>query len=153
MRIYLACTVRGSRSGVVTARVVAERVRSLGHEVLTSHLLEDGVEQAESALSEREVYERDRRWLDSCDAIIAEASGSSYGVGFEVGYVTGRAASSGQRIFVLYAASCRQAVSRLISGYADAHGVTCAYESMDDVRSFIEQHFGTPAKTQPADCV
>ena len=73
--------------------------------MLTSHLLEDGVEQAESALSEREVYERDRRWLDACDAIVAEASGSSYGVGFEVGYVTGRAASSGQRIFVLYDAA------------------------------------------------
>ena len=148
MRIYLACTVRGSRSGVVAARVVAERLRALGHDVLTSHLLEDGVEQAESALSEREVYDRDRRWLDSCDAIVAEASGSSYGVGFEVGYVTGRAAASGQRIFVLYDAACRHAVSRLISGYADARGATCAYESMSDVRSFVERHFGPPA--QPA---
>jgi nucleoside 2-deoxyribosyltransferase len=151
MRIYLACTVRGSRSGVTAARVAAERLQALGHEVLTSHLLEDGVEQAESALSEREVYERDRRWLDHCDAIVAEASGSSYGVGFEVGYVTGRAASSGQRIFVLYDAGCRQTVSRLVSGYADAHGATCAYESMSDVRSFVEQHFGTP--TRPAGAV
>lgn len=145
MRVYLACTVRGSRSGVVAARVVAARLRALGHDVLTSHLLEDGVEQAESALSERDVYERDRRWLDSCDAIVAEASGSSYGVGFEVGYVTGRAATSSQRIFVLYDAACRNEVSRLISGYADSHGATCAYESMSDVRSFVERHFGPPA--------
>lgn len=145
MRVYLACTVRGNRSGVAAARVAAESLQALGHEVLTSHLLEDGVEQAESALSEREVYERDRQWLDRCDAIVAEASGSSYGVGFEVGYITGRARSSGQRIYVLYDAACRHSVSRLISGYCDTHGASCAYKSMSDVRSFIEQHFGMPA--------
>ena len=141
MRVYLACTVRGNRTGVAAARVAADTLRALGHEVLTSHLLEDGVEHAESALTEREVYERDRRWLDACDAIVAEASGSTYGVGFEVGYVTGRAGSSGQRIFVLYDAASRHAVSRLISGYADPHGASCAYTSPDDVRAFIERHF------------
>jgi hypothetical protein len=148
MRIYLACTVRGNRSGVAAARVAAETLRALGHEVLTSHLLEDGVDRAESAISEREVFERDRRWLDACDAIVAEASGSTYGVGFEVGYVTGRAVGSGQRIFVLYDAASRHSVSRLISGYNDARGATCAYTSLDEVRTFIGRHFGTPA--QPA---
>ena len=146
MRIYLACTVRGNRSGVAAARVAAETLQALGHEVLTSHLLEDGVEQAESATTEREVYERDRRWLDACDAVVAEASGSTYGVGFEVGYVTGRAAASGQRIFVLYDAACRHTVSRLISGYADSHGATCAYASPDDVRAFIGRHFPAASK-------
>jgi nucleoside 2-deoxyribosyltransferase len=141
----LACTVRGSRSGVVAARLIADRLRALGHEVLTSHLLEDGVEQAESALSEREVFERDRRWLEACDALVAEASGSSYGVGFEVGYVTGRAAIAGQRILVLYDAKRRGQVSRLVSGYSDEHGAACAYESMDDVRAFIDAHFGSGA--------
>ncbi len=148
MRIYLACTVRGNRSGVAAARVAAATLLALGHEVLTSHLLEDGVDRAEAAITEREVYERDRRWLDACDAVVAEASGSTYGVGFEVGYVTGRAAASGQRIFVLYDAACRHTVSRLISGYADPRGATCAYESLGDVRAFVERHFGPPA--QPA---
>jgi nucleoside 2-deoxyribosyltransferase len=146
MRIYLACTVRGNRSGVTAARVAAETLQALGHEVLTSHLLEDGVDRAESAIPDREVYERDRRWLDACDAVVAEASGSTYGVGFEVGYVTGRASRTGQRVFVLYDASCRHTVSRLISGYADPHGATCAYQSPDDVRAFVEQHFGAPAR-------
>lgn len=142
MRVYLACTVRGNRSGVAAARVAAETLGALGHDVLTSHLLEDGVDRAESSLSEREVYERDRGWLDACDAVVAEASGSTYGVGFEVGYVTGRAAGTGQRVFVLYDAACRQAVSRLISGYSDPRGATCEYTSLDDVRAFIGRHFG-----------
>ncbi len=145
MRVYLACTVRGNRSGIPAARAAAETLAALGHDVLTSHLLDDGVDGAEAAISEREVYERDRRWLDSCDAIVAEASGSSYGVGFEVGYVTGRAGGSGQRIFVLYDAASRHAVSRLISGYADTRGATCGYASLDEVRAFIGRHFGPSA--------
>ncbi len=145
MRVYVACTVRGNRSGVAAARVAAEALRALGHEVMTSHLLEDGVEQAESALTEREVYERDRRWLDACDAVVAEASGSTYGVGFEVGYVTGRAAATGQRVLVLYDAAARHAVSRLVSGYHDERGAACAYASLSEVRSVIERQFGRPA--------
>ncbi len=149
MRIYLACTVRGSRAGVVAARVIAERLRALGHETLTSHLLVDDVERAEGAVTEGEVYERDRRWLDECHALVAEASGSSYGVGFEVGYVTGRAAATGQRVFVLYDAARRDQVSRLVSGFSTAHGATCAYESLDQVEAFIDRHFGPAVESVP----
>ena len=142
MRIYLACTVRGDRGGVLAARAIAERLRALGHEVLTSHLLEDGVDDAEASQSERDVFERDRAWLDACDALVAETSGSSYGVGFEVGYVTGRAASTGQRVFVLYDASRRHQLSRLMLGYRDDRGAACEYRTLDDVRAFIDAHFG-----------
>jgi nucleoside 2-deoxyribosyltransferase len=145
MRVYLACTVRGDRGGLLAARTIADRLRALGHDVLTSHLLEDGVDEAESSRSERAVFERDRNWLDACDAVVAEASGSSYGVGFEVGYVTGRARSTGQRIFVVYDATRRQQVSRLIPGYCDENGATCEYGTMDQLRAFIDAHFGPAA--------
>ncbi len=85
MRIYLACTVRGDRGGVVAGRTICERVQQHGHEVLTTHLLADDVNDAESQLSEAQVYRRDLEWLSRCDVLVAEASGSSYGVGFEVG--------------------------------------------------------------------
>jgi hypothetical protein len=145
MRVYLACTVRGHRGGLLAARTIADRLRALGHEVLTSHLLEDGVDEAESSQSERDVFERDRRWLDACDALVAEASGSSYGVGFEVGYVTGRAPSTGQRVFVVYDAARRDQVSRLILGYGDENGAACGYETTDQLARFIDEHFGPAA--------
>ena len=141
MRVYLACTVRGDRGGLLAARAIAERLRARGHEVLTSHLLEDGVDDSEGSQSEREVFDRDRAWLDSCEALVAETSGSSYGVGFEVGYVTGRAASTGQRVFVLYDGGRRHLVSRLMVGYNDEHGAACEYRTLDDVRAFIDAHF------------
>jgi nucleoside 2-deoxyribosyltransferase len=148
MRVYLACTVRGDRGGLLAARAIADRLQALGHEVLTSHLLEDGVDDSEASQSEREVFDRDRAWLDSCDAVVAETSGSSWGVGFEVGYVTGRAASTGQRVFVLYDAARRHLVSRLMVGYNDAHGAACEYRTLDEVRAFIDEHFG-PATDSP----
>ncbi len=141
MRIYLACTVRGDRGGIRAGRAICERLQQHGHEVLTTHLLADDVDAAESRLSEEEVYRRDIDWLSRCEALVAEASGSSYGVGFEVGYVLGRAASTGQRVVLLYDAARRHAISRLIIGNGDDACTTFAYTSMEDLTAFIDRHF------------
>lgn len=141
MTIYLACTVRGDRRGVAAGRAICARLQHHGHEVLTTHLLADDVNDAEAKLTERDVYARDLEWLSRCDVIVAEASGSSYGVGFEVGYVLGRARASGQRAVLLYDAGRRDAISRLITGNCDAACTTFAYESLEDLTLFIDRTF------------
>src|SRR5687768_7847665 len=98
MTIYLACTVRGDRGAIAGLRSLAAALERDGHTILTKHLLDDDVDGAESALTERAVYERDVAWLEACDLLIAEASGSSFGVGFEVGYVLGRSDRTDQRV-------------------------------------------------------
>ena len=107
MKIYLACTVRGDRGAVAGLRAVADALEAAGHTILTRHLLDDNVEGAESTLTERAVYERDMAWLESCDVLIADASGSSFGVGFEVGYVLGRSDRTNQRVVMIYHADRR----------------------------------------------
>ena len=142
MTIYLACTVRGDRGGVAAGRAICDRLQRAGHDVLTTHLLADNVDAAEAALTERDVYERDLRWLTSCDVLVAEASGSSYGVGFEVGYVLGRARHTGQQIVLLYNTERRHAISRLITGNCDV--VCCTtfgYSSIEALTAFIDRHF------------
>ncbi len=152
MRIYLACTVRGDRAGTAAGRVICERLQHHGHEVLTTHLLADDVETAESALTEADVYRRDLEWLTSCDVLVAEASGSSYGVGFEVGYVLGRARATGQRVFLLYNAARRGAISRLIVGNCDESCTTVEYTSMQDLATMLDRQFG-PVSLVAADPV
>jgi nucleoside 2-deoxyribosyltransferase len=142
MRIYLACTVRGDRAGVLAGRAICARLQWHGHEVLTTHLLGDDVEGLEATLTEAQVFRRDLEWLSGCDVLVAEASGSSYGVGFEVGYVIGRARETGQRVILVYDAARRHAVSRLITGNCDAACTTFAYESVEDVVTFIDQQLG-----------
>jgi hypothetical protein len=133
VNIYLACTVRGDRVAVAALRGVADLLEREGHTVLTRHLLDDDVEAAESALTERDVFERDMEWLEAADLLIAEASGSSFGVGFEVGYVLGRAERSGQRVLLLYDAARRGRVSRMIPGNSHRLCTTCAYEDPADL--------------------
>ena len=137
MRIYLACTVRGDRGTMLAARRIHACLCDLGHEVLTAHLLDEDVDQVESRLTDRDVYRRDLEWLTSADAIVAEASGSSYGVGFEVGYVLGRAAHAGQRALVLYEASRQGRVSRLISGLEHPAARVLAYRSLEEIDAFL----------------
>ena len=140
MRIYLACTVRGDRNAITTARHIHDRLVAAGHKVLTSHLLRDDVEEVEQGATDEHVYARDLDWLTSADVIVAEASGSSYGVGFEVGFTLGRAAHSGQRVFVLYQADKRGKVSRLISGMLHEQAEVLAYGSIDEIDAFLEKH-------------
>ena len=139
MRIYLACTVRGHRGGVEAGRAIARHLQQHGHDVLTTHLLADDVDAAESALTEDAVYRRDLEWLSSCDLLVAEASGSSYGVGFEVGYVLGRAAQSGQRVVLVYDRARRGAISRLITGNCDGACDTFGYESLVELIAFLDE--------------
>ncbi len=138
MKIYLACTVRGDRGRTVVARALADALERIGHTVLTRHLLEEDVEGAESLLSERAVFERDLAWLEAADLLIAEASGSSYGVGFEVGYVLGRADTREQRVLLVYDAARRDIVSRLISGNVHPRCTTYAYRDADDLLRFVD---------------
>src|SRR5947199_7690952 len=141
MRIYLACTVRGDRSGLLAGRAICERLEHHGHEVQTKHLLADDVEAAEARLTEGDVFCRDLDWLTRCDVLVAEASGSSYGVGFEVGYVLGRAHASRQRVVLLYDRGRRHAISRLITGNCDAACTTFGYGSIDELTAFIDEQF------------
>ena len=127
MQIYLACTVRGDRSAVAGLRTLVASLERSGHTVLTKHLLDDNVDGAESALTERAVYERDIAWLETCDVLIADGTGSSFGVGFEVGYVLGRSDRTGQQVVLLYRADRRDQISRLIVGNAHSRCLVAAY--------------------------
>jgi nucleoside 2-deoxyribosyltransferase len=137
MTIYLACTVRGDRGAVAGLRSLVTALEAGGHTILTKHLLEDNVEGAESTLTERAVYERDIEWLEACDLLIADGSGSSFGVGFEVGYVLGRSDRTDQRVVLLYRADRRDHVSRLIVGNAHRRCVVVSYATGAELEAAV----------------
>ena len=141
MKIYLACTVRGDRSAVACTRALADALDAMGHTILTRHLLADDPDADEASLTERAVFERDVQLLESADALVAEASGSSYGVGFEVGYAIGRSAATGQRVLLLYDAARRDKVSRLIIGNTHPACTTYPYRDADDLVRFVTVWF------------
>src|SRR5579863_2549642 len=99
MKVYFGFTVAGDRSTVTIARRMVECLESMGHEVLTRHLVNDNAAQMDRALAPRAVFERDMEWLRQCDIFIAEVSGSSFGLGYEAGYVLG---SSDKKVILFY---------------------------------------------------
>jgi nucleoside 2-deoxyribosyltransferase len=148
MNIYLACTVRGDRGSIAAVRHIADRLAARGHDILTKHLLADDVDVAERARSNQDVYRRDLEWLEAADVVVADASGSSYGVGFEVGYVLGRAPQTGQHVYLMYDAARIHTVSRLISGLVNPHAHVLAYHNLDDIDGFLTAHLGSAGRTR-----
>lgn len=149
MTIYLACTVRGDRGAIAGLRSLVTALEAAGHTILTKHLLEDGVESAESALTARAVYERDIAWLEASDILIADASGSSFGVGFEVGYVLGRSDRTDQRVLLLYRTSRSDQISRLIAGNAHPRCKTIAYADAEELARVVLRALDPDAAEAP----
>src|SRR5260370_37244305 len=87
MKIYLGFTVAGSRSSIEAAKKFLELLQSLAHEVLTSHLVSDDAWEADRRVAPQKIFARDMDWLAQCALFVAEVTGSSFGLGFETGYL------------------------------------------------------------------
>jgi nucleoside 2-deoxyribosyltransferase len=134
MRIYFGFTVAGDRSALGTARKVVQLLEEMGHDVLTRHLVDDNAWEADRQISAQEVYRRDMAWLAQCDLFIAEVSGSSFGLGFETGYVLG---ATNKRAILLYRRELEPKVSLLISGNSHANCTLVPYVTVEEVETFI----------------
>src|SRR6201993_4119877 len=132
MKIYFGFTVAGDRSTLDTARTVVGWLERKGHEVLTRHLVSDNAWEADRQISAQDVYRRDMAWLEQCDLFIAEVSGSSFGLGFETGYLLG---ATNKRVILLYRRELERKVSLLISGNSHANCTLLPYAAVEEVEN------------------
>src|SRR5258707_2053751 len=134
MKIYFGFTVAGDRSAIDTARQVVRLLEELGHQVLTRHLVDDNAWEADRQISAQEVYRRDMAWLEQCNLFIAEVSGSSFGLGFETGYLLG---ATNKRVILLYRREMEKKVSLLITGNSHPNCTLVPYVSVEEVEKVI----------------
>jgi nucleoside 2-deoxyribosyltransferase len=139
MKIYFGFTVAGDRSTIDTARRVVQLLEELGHEVLTRHLVSENAWEADRSISPQDVFRRDMAWLDQCDHFIAEVSGSSFGLGFETGYLLG---STDKKVVLLYRRELEKRVSLLISGNTHPNCTLVPYTTVEDAEKFIVARLG-----------
>ncbi len=140
MKIYFGFTVAGNRSAIETARRVVQLLEEAGHEVLTRHLVNDDAWAADRQITPREIYLRDMNWLRACDLFIAEVSGSSFGIGFETGYLLG---SSQKRALLFYRREVEKNISLLITGNAHPNCTLVPYNDAGEVENYIEEALKT----------
>jgi nucleoside 2-deoxyribosyltransferase len=110
MNVYFACSITGGRAFEPVYQEFTRTMLLDGHEVPTAHLAGSNVLELEKVIDPREVYDRDVSWIRACDALIAEVSAPSHGVGYEIGF----ALAEGKRVLCL--AQAGLAISKMITG-------------------------------------
>jgi nucleoside 2-deoxyribosyltransferase len=110
MRIYFAASIAGGRTFLPTYTQMVEHLKAEGHLVLTEHIVALDVLREEQPFTARQIYERDIRWLESCDRMVAEISNPSLGVGYEICY----ALDCGKPVLCLHERGLF--ISRMITG-------------------------------------
>lgn len=134
MKIYFGFTVAGDRSAVMAARRIVDILVEMGHEVLTRHLVQDNAWEADRRITPKEVYLRDMKWLEQCDLFMAEVSGSSFGLGFETGYLLG---ATTKKVVLFYRRDVESKISLLITGIRHSNCRLAPYSTLDDVEMWI----------------
>ncbi len=137
MKIYFGFTVAGDRSSIVAARTIVEMVERMGHEVLTRHLVEVNAWEADRLITPKEVYLRDMKWLEQCDLFMAEVSGSSFGLGFETGYLLG---ATTKKVVLFYRRDLEKKISLLITGITHVNCTLAPYSDLDEVAIWIRNN-------------
>ena len=126
MKIYFACSITGGRAYEAVYQSITRALLEDGFEVPTAHLALSGVVNEEKIIQPQDVYARDVAWMRSADALIAEVSVPSHGVGYEIGF----ALSLGKPVLCLYEQG--RAVSKMITGNPDPNLTIRTYQDHEE---------------------
>jgi adenylate cyclase class IV len=84
--VYFCGAIRGGRALQPLYAKIVTYLHDRGWEVLTTHVAAPDVLSTEhrTGFAASDIYERDMRWLQECDLVVAEVSVPSLGVGVEL---------------------------------------------------------------------
>ena len=85
MKIYFAGAIRGGREDAQLYEKLIAYLKEKG-QVLTEHIGNTDLSWGgETSSKDEEIYNRDIKWLQSADIVVAEVTTPSLGVGYELG--------------------------------------------------------------------
>ena len=135
MKIYFAGSIRGGRHDVEIYSQIIEILQGYG-EVLTEHLgQKDLTVVGESTLSDKQIHDRDMKWLLESDLMVAEVTNPSLGVGYEIG----RAIEANKKIFCLFRGISKNRLSAMISGAKHVNIIN--YENLNSLEKKLAKLF------------
>lgn len=132
MKIYFSGSISGGRNFLHSYKEIVRHLKQTGHEVLSEHIVLDSVLDSENRLSPQQIYERDIDFLNNCDAVIAEVSNPSLGVGYELCYAVDHDIPA----LCLYQPGIF--VSRMIIGNTSPRFATIEYSNEDELYAAID---------------
>ncbi len=121
MKIYFSGSISGGREHEAIYQHLVAHLQSQGHDVLSAHVADPVALEAEKTGPPREVFERDVNWVKDCEAVIAEVSTPSLGVGYEYGL----AVQLGKPVLCVYRSGVR--LSKMITGNLAPNLIVATY--------------------------
>ncbi len=131
MRVYLAAAMTNAARDLGAIQAVLAALEASGHEVPSRQVADPLGREADGAITDVEIARRDLAWVTGCDAIVAEVSTPSHGVGVEV------AAALQHAVPVLLLHRRDAAVSRLLLGLAGVR--VAAYAATEEIAPTVRR--------------
>ncbi|HVX24268.1 MAG TPA: nucleoside 2-deoxyribosyltransferase [Candidatus Saccharimonadales bacterium] len=110
-KVYFACSIRGGRDDVDIYGDLVAIIKKYA-EVLTEIFADKALTVAGMNKPAGDIWSNDIRWIGQADAIIAEVTGPSLGVGYEIA----KAEKMGKPVLCLFRPEGERKLSAMIAG-------------------------------------
>ena len=138
MKIYFAGAIRGGREDAQLYENLIAYLKEKG-QVLSEHIGSTDLSwEGETSSKDEEIYNRDIKWLQSADIVVAEVTTPSLGVGYELGI----AEKLNIPVLCLHRPDKGNRLSAMISGNAifTCREYTVLIEVQKWIDDFIQSH-------------
>lgn len=132
INIYFAGAIRGGRERVNDYQKIVAKLQEYGN-VLTTHVASKELSnKGEENLSPKDIFERDVKWLNQSDLLVAEISIPSLGIGYELGL----AEKLGKKVLCLFDINSEKKISAMIEGNKNFE--IFKYNSINEVLEYLD---------------
>ena len=133
MLIYFAGSIRGGREDAALYLQIIEYLKTFG-EVLTEHIGDPNLPRlGDDGPTDKYIHDRDLKWLQSAEVLVAEVTTVSMGVGYEIG----RAVETGKKVLCLFRPDSGKNLSAMISGCEDLQLIN--YTNLEEAKKAIAE--------------
>jgi len=138
MKVYFACSITGGRENAHLYQNIVTAIKNSGAELLSELFANKSVDAGKGLsvvkdMSKQQVWEWDLNWIKEADAIIAEVTQPSLGVGYEIA----KAEEWGKPILALFYQPSGKRLSAMIEG--STLNKTIYYDDDTDLRKIISE--------------
>lgn len=131
MKVFFSGSIRGGRDMLPAYNHICNFLHKQGFEVMSWHVVDTSLENTESVMSEKEIFERDMGLIEESDILLAEVTVPSIGVGYEVCH----AIHKGIPVICMHKKGAN--VSSMVLGNIYDKIMTIEYSDIDELKTII----------------
>ena len=131
MKIFFAGSIRGGRQLIPTYRYIISLLKSHGYTIISEHVASQVLEELEADITEQDIFEKDTRWIEESDCVIAEVTVPSTGVGYEICHAAGHR----KPVLCIYEEGAK--VSAMVLGNTSRYVTAKVYSSKQQLEKIL----------------